>query len=142
MVDPRGMCRKHLLGEHNEIHMFVGSLRAKTSVGGYIKKGLLEIHRLEERHIELAQELKHRGYQHESPLNFTSRNPKFEFRGYVDARRSYADLHTRCATCKARFKRILGKGKSWIQLRKQVNDIFSVAVWKAYTNTVMEKSVL
>ena len=27
MVDPRLLCRKHLLGEHVENHMFIGTLK-------------------------------------------------------------------------------------------------------------------
>ena len=27
MVDPQIMCRQHLLGEHTEMHMFVGTLK-------------------------------------------------------------------------------------------------------------------
>lgn len=33
-INPRYMCRKHLLGEHVETHMLVGSLRKEKSVQG------------------------------------------------------------------------------------------------------------
>jgi Pyrimidine dimer DNA glycosylase len=36
LVDPRLMCSQHLLGEHVELHMLVGSLnRKKTSMAFY-----------------------------------------------------------------------------------------------------------
>jgi hypothetical protein len=50
MVNPKIMCRQHLLGEHVEIHMFIGTLNRKKSVKGYLEKGLLEIHNLYARH--------------------------------------------------------------------------------------------
>ena len=36
MVSPATMCRKHLLGEHVEIHMAVASLRLGKSVDGFL----------------------------------------------------------------------------------------------------------
>jgi hypothetical protein len=35
MVDPRQMCRQHLLGEHNELHMFAGTMRKGIGLAGY-----------------------------------------------------------------------------------------------------------
>lgn len=32
MVPPELMCRQHLLGEHVELHMFVGAINKGTSV--------------------------------------------------------------------------------------------------------------
>lgn len=58
MVNPRIMCRQHLLGEHVEIHMFIGTLNRKKSVKGYLEKGLLEIHNLYARHEILVEEMK------------------------------------------------------------------------------------
>jgi hypothetical protein len=64
MVEPKIMCKNHLLGEHAEIHMFVWNIARNRSVNGYITKGLLETHNLCSRHEELAQELTKRGYHH------------------------------------------------------------------------------
>ncbi len=36
MVDPTIMCRNHLLGEHVEIHMFVGTIDQGQSVRGFL----------------------------------------------------------------------------------------------------------
>jgi hypothetical protein len=68
MVDPKIMCRNHLLEEHAEIHLFVWNIDRQHSVKGYLDKGLLETHNLYARHAELAQELKRRGYHHNSEL--------------------------------------------------------------------------
>jgi hypothetical protein len=39
MVWPELMCRKHLLGEHVEIHMLLGALNKGHRVQGFINKG-------------------------------------------------------------------------------------------------------
>ena len=69
MVDPRIMCRQHLLGEHVEIHMFAGIIDRGYSVKGYLEQGLLEVHNLYERHEELVREMKRRNYRHDSEID-------------------------------------------------------------------------
>ncbi|MEJ5326858.1 MAG: pyrimidine dimer DNA glycosylase/endonuclease V [Candidatus Bathyarchaeia archaeon] len=101
MVDPKIMCTNHLLGEHSEIHLFVWNIDAGHSVKGYIDKGLLEIHNLYHRHEELAQELRRRGYQHNSELNTKWRLAKNA--GSVDKRQSLKELIRRCAKCRERY---------------------------------------
>jgi len=68
MVNPRIMCRQHLLGEHAEIHMFIGVISRGKSVKGYLEKGFLEVHNLYSRHEELVEEMKRRGYHHSSDV--------------------------------------------------------------------------
>ncbi len=97
MVDPRTMCRRHLLGEHVECHMFEGTIQRGISVKGYLDKGLLEVHNLKERHDELAREMESRGYRHNSPLEFTI-NVKS---GRINIARSEKDLRGRCVQCRA-----------------------------------------
>ena len=46
MVDPKIMCRQHLLGEHAEIHLFIKTISRGNSVKGYLQKGFLENHNL------------------------------------------------------------------------------------------------
>ena len=55
MVDPRLMCRKHLLGEHVELHMLVGSLRKGISLEGFFENKLIELHNVERRHAQLVR---------------------------------------------------------------------------------------
>jgi uncharacterized Fe-S radical SAM superfamily protein PflX len=100
MVNPRFMCRQHLLGEHAEIHMFIGTIRREKSVKGYLEKGLLEVHNLYNRHEELVEEMKRRGYNHQSDVNEKWRTA--EKRGVIDREKSLEELLKRCPRCKHR----------------------------------------
>src|SRR5512140_3519098 len=97
MVPPRRMCRKHLLGEHVEIHMAVATLRLGKSVSGFLEKGLLELGSLRSRHDELVAEMLRRGYRHASPLGRVPRRSE----GKVDRKANLLDLARRCPDCKA-----------------------------------------
>ncbi len=103
MVDPRIMCRNHLLGEHAELHLFAWSIDQKRSVKGYLRKGLLEIHNLHGRHEELAKEMRRRGYQHSS--DFDEKWKHAERWGSINKERSLAELINRCPKCKKRSNR-------------------------------------
>jgi len=103
MVDPKIMCKNHLLGEHSEIHLFVWNINAGHSVKGYIDKGLLETHNLYNRHEELAHELRQRGYKHNSELDGKWKMAKNA--GSIDREKSLRDLIERCAKCRERYKR-------------------------------------
>jgi Pyrimidine dimer DNA glycosylase len=96
MVDPRRMCRKHLLGEHVELHMLVGTLRRGRSIAGFLAKRLVEPRSIERRHTALASEMVRRGYRHASPLQQPPRAP----RGTVDRAVSAVELARRCPACK------------------------------------------
>lgn len=96
MVPPRTMCRKHLLGEHVEIHMAVATLRLGRSVDGFLKKGLLELASLRRRHEELVAEMLRRGYRHASPLGPVPRRRA----GKVDPQANARELARRCAQCR------------------------------------------
>ena len=96
MVDPRLMCRKHLLGEHVELHMLVGSMRKGTSLEGFFANRLLETHNIERRHEQLVREMKRRGFQHASPLKNVPRRRG----GRVDRRANLVELARRCKQCR------------------------------------------
>ena len=94
-VDPTKLCRKHLLGEHVEMHMFSGCLRRGLSVKGYVDQGLVEIHKVRERHDLLAAEMVRRGYRHVSPLlPFPIHQA-----GTVDVEANERELKRRCDEC-------------------------------------------
>jgi hypothetical protein len=95
MVNPHKMCRQHLLGEHVECHMFVGTIRHGKNVQGYLDKGLLEIHNIQNRHDELVKEMLRRGYKHNSPISFVSKKS-----GKIDSRQNVILLHDRCEKCR------------------------------------------
>jgi hypothetical protein len=101
MVNPRIMCRQHLLGEHAEIHMFIGTLNRKKSVKGYLQKGLLEVHNLHSRHNELVEEMKRRGYRHHSEVEEKWKTANM--RGFIDRKQSLEELINRCSKCKIRY---------------------------------------
>jgi hypothetical protein len=101
-VSPELMCRKHLLGEHAEMHMFLGVLSLGKRLDGYISSGLVEIHNIKRRHDELAQEMVRREYCHNSPINDPS---LFARVGFVEAERSYEELQSRYAECRRRIQK-------------------------------------
>ena len=106
MVDPKIMCRKHLLGEHVEHHMFVGSINKGTSMAGYLKAGQLEPAALQSRHDELVAEMLRRGYNHNTPLQPTV--PEFEKAEYfgtlINREASLVELLRRCPECRALYE--------------------------------------
>ena len=103
MVDPRIMCRQHLLGEHVEIHMFIGAISRGKSVKGYLEKGFLEVHNMYARHEELVEEMKRRGYRHCSDVEEKWRTA--EKRGAVDRKKNLEELLKRCPRCKRRYSK-------------------------------------
>ena len=97
MVNPKQMCSRHLLGEHVEIHMLVGTLRRKRSIAGFIANGLLEVHSLRRRHEALVAEMLRRGMKHRSPL------PKIRLvrMGRVNRSENLRELARRCSQCRS-----------------------------------------
>ena len=95
-VDPKKMCQQHLLGEHLEMHMFVGSIRRGIKMQGYIENGLLDTSLIKERHEQLANELLRRGMQHKSPLMEFKIPPQ----GHVDIQANEVELCKRCEECR------------------------------------------
>jgi hypothetical protein len=67
-LETKSMCRKHLLGEHLECHMFLGAICQEKKLEGFVRKGLLVIEKLAERHNLLAEEMGRRGYKHNTPF--------------------------------------------------------------------------
>jgi hypothetical protein len=95
-VNPERMCNQHLLGEHVECHMFVGTLNKNKSVKGYIEKGLLEIHNLKKRHDEISKEMEKRGMNHKSKLPWY----KKVIWGKINSKQNLIELKKRCEECK------------------------------------------
>ena len=98
LVNPKDMCRNHLLGEHSEIHRAVGNLNhSGTWARALIAKGFLEPCSFSARHKALADEMVRRGYNHQSPLD-TKGFEKLD--GKVNVKRSIKDLRERCKKCR------------------------------------------
>jgi len=100
-VDPKKLCRQHLLGEHVEMHMFVGSLRKGKSIAGFLRLGLVEPAKIRSRHDVLARELTRRGMHHRSPI---LAHPRVAERGRVDREANLVELARRCVECRKRQK--------------------------------------
>jgi len=107
MVDETKMCRKHLLGEHVETHMLLGTLKRKKSISGYIKNKLIQPLSIKERHDKLSKELNRRGYNHRSELDFSNDIIKYlkeeELNFKVNSENSLNELITRCPECRKNF---------------------------------------
>ena len=100
-ADPATMCRAHLLGEHNEVHMLAGCIIKGKCLGRFLTDKLVDPTRARDRHDELAAEMQRRGYHHQSPL------PAFQWTGPAvycpaDLDRHDAELRSRCPECRAR----------------------------------------
>jgi len=112
LVNPRLMCRQHLLGEHVELHMLVGCIVRGKSLAGYIEQGLIDTALIERRHLELVREMERRGYRHGSEL------PAFKAlaAGRIDAVGNLLELKRRCKSCAARMKGINHRGHREAQI--------------------------
>lgn len=112
-VSPRVLCRKHLLGEHVENHMFIASILKGKSLFGYLEKNCLAPYLLFSRHGTLAEEITRRGYIHQSPLTVSEEEVKevfirnHSYNDYltgIDEEASLKSLLDRCPECKANLE--------------------------------------
>ncbi|EFL85585.1 hypothetical protein HMPREF1022_00204 [Desulfovibrio sp. 6_1_46AFAA] len=103
LVPPSHMCRKHLLGEHVELHMLLGTLKKGKSITGFLSGGLIDPCRMYKRHGELVREMERRGYAHNSPL--TEEECTEALRDYdcstahIDINANALELRRRCREC-------------------------------------------
>ena len=108
------MCRQHLMGEHVEHHMFVGSMKKQLSMTGYLDNNLLEPLTLLTRHDALVAEMLRRGYNHYSPLEFSEDTISYlgnDIYRRINRTSAGVDLLSRCPLCRERFKYLFDKGK-------------------------------
>jgi hypothetical protein len=102
MIDPKRLCRKHLLGEHAELHKhqhnFVKHHRIDKRISPVTQ---IQPEDMQARHDELAQEMVNRGYNHMSPyiqpdLSYLPDGQRY---AKVDIAISLQDLRKRCQKC-------------------------------------------
>ena len=109
MLPPETMCRKHLLGEHVELHMLLGSLRRGKNIDGFLAGKLVDPRRMFRRHEELVLEMERRGYRHASPLDEAECETLARRYGRtgtgIDAGANAAELARRCPECAKRLRR-------------------------------------
>ncbi len=71
-IPPEKLCRKHLLGEHSELHG-IWSILTKEKKGysnhPEVKRWEGRLKALYSKHEEIVEEMKNRGYKHNSPLD-------------------------------------------------------------------------
>ena len=108
MVPPEILCRKHLLGEHVEMHMFLAHLNKKRGIQGYLKNNCLEPRSIFQRHEDLAQELTNRGYNHKSPMReedfgiVVELPPECQY-WQINREENLNNLLERCPLCRSRY---------------------------------------
>lgn len=101
LVPTECLCNQHLLGEHVECHMFIGTLKKKKSIQGYLRNKLLNPQTLYTRHKDLVIEMEKRGFKHKSILE----KIKIDiFAETVDIKQNFNDLKSRCKNCKERIE--------------------------------------
>lgn len=108
MISPECLCRKHLLGEHNEIHKHRHNFEKKHSIKGRLYPIVqIEPYSMSIRHDELAEEMLKRGYDHKSPYTQPSLDhlPIEQKFAVVDTNISIKDLSNRCSDCKLLIER-------------------------------------
>jgi len=111
MVDPKIMCRQHLLGEHREMHALRGMIMKGLSLDGYVRNNCLQFRDIKKRHDRIVAEMIRRGYNHYSPLEeipdmVTIKYSYFVQESKVDVESSLQDLLQRCVRCSKRFKKL------------------------------------
>ena len=112
MTDPKGMCDKHLLGEHVELHMFLGAMKRGTSMRGFLDNNLLEPLWLWYRHRDLVTEMEARGMKHKSPMDqkeaykaIKASMSRDDMMIAIDEVAARYELHRRCPQCAAGVRR-------------------------------------
>jgi hypothetical protein len=73
-IDPKYLCRKHLLAEHRELHGLWNILTKHGGSGGYSRhpetlRWVGKLKALYLRHELLVREFERRGYKHHTPLD-------------------------------------------------------------------------
>lgn len=111
LVDTRIMCRNHLLGEHLELHMFLGSLKKGKKIDGFLKNNLFEPRSLYGRHIALEYEMIVRKYSHNSPITeydcrIIENLPLEKKYWEINREQALKDLLERCPQCKKRYEKL------------------------------------
>lgn len=102
-VNPAALCNVHLVSEHREMHMMIGSLRKDAKrLTWHVRSGILEPYRVFDRHNELAAEMQERGFHHRTPVESVPDGHGLA-EGFVCEVRSRTELSRRCEWCRARL---------------------------------------
>ena len=114
LCDPRILCQKHLCGEHVEMHMFLGTLKKRKKIDGFLKNNLFQPRVLFQRHEDLKCEMIERGYNHNSNmcesecacvLDLPTEKQYWE----VDKDAALKNLLDRCPECRKRYQSLFNE---------------------------------
>jgi hypothetical protein len=109
MCDPQIMCRKHLLGEHVELHMAAAWILQWKCIDGWVDGNCLEPGSIGKRHKQLAAEMKRRKYEHQSPLRQPLVRSWQRPSAKVDRAAALRELLRRCTDCRDRIPELTSK---------------------------------
>jgi hypothetical protein len=105
-INPKLMCKQHLLGEHNEIHKHRHNFVKHHSIVKRISPVVqIEPENMQKRHDELVGEMIARGYNHNSPYeqpDLSHLKPEERF-AKIEIGISISDLRKRCPACTERI---------------------------------------
>jgi len=101
-VDMKKLCDQHLLGEHLEMHMFVGCIKKGINLNGYYNNKLVCTSLIKKRHDDLVIEMIFRRMKHNSPIAEIDFFRDFKY-GEIDIEANINDLMSRCPKCNERF---------------------------------------
>jgi uncharacterized protein with PIN domain len=89
--------------------MFVGAINRGISVDGFIKSNCLEPLSIVKRHEELVEEMKRRGYNHNSTIiePDLSKIPNKNLIHTINKKESFNCLITRCESCKVSYEKMM-----------------------------------
>jgi hypothetical protein len=97
-IDPKLMCRKHLLGEHFEIHKHKHNFVKKHNMAGRLKyPSQIDPARMELRHDEIVKEMTVRGMNHKS--DYEQPDVSYLPKAKIDIEYNLIDLACRCEEC-------------------------------------------
>ena len=97
LVNPKFMCDKHLVREHDACHVFSGSV---TKAHHRRDTGTFESAQIKPCHDAVVEEMERRGIVHGSPLIYFDNDRNL---GVVDREKSLVDL-LQCPDCKAQYE--------------------------------------
>ena len=101
-VDTKKLCNQHLLGEHLEMHMFVGCIKKGINLSGYYNNKLVCTSLIKKRHDDLAIEMTLRHMKHNSPIPEIDFFRDFKY-GEIDLEDNINELMSRCSKCRDRL---------------------------------------
>lgn len=105
MINPMLLCKKHLLGEHGELHKHWHCFVKQHDMSGRFSP-VVQIEPLSmlRRHDELAKEMLRRNYKHNSPYIMPDVSYLEQFLHLkIDLGYNVQDLHARCEECRRRY---------------------------------------